>query len=173
MTNTFLSFTKYKRIAINYLNHINHELTLKKVLFVVNPLKQNNITVTNIDISEFSFFCEEDEITFLSFSGFEIVNIEEGREYITMHLNYLNKYDNKVIEYNHARSKDRVEVFLKELVKRSSSSIFKDLISNKSIKLIEDYRNKKNVLWIDQYSRCKVNDNYIKKIFRNFKKFLF
>ena len=174
LTNTFLSFTKNKNIAINFLNHFNNqERTLKNVLFVVNPLNQNNITVTNMDVNEFSFFCQEDEITFLPFSGFEIVNIEEGREYITMHLNYLNKYEKKVIDYIDARSKDRVEVFLKDLVKGSSSSIFKDLISDKSIKLIEDYRNKKNVLWIDQYSRCKVYDNYIKKYSENLKNFYF
>lgn len=79
----------------------------------------------------------------------------------------------KVIDYIDARSKDKVEVFLKELVEGSSSSIFKDLISDKSIKLIEDYRNKKNVLWIDQYSRCKVYDNYIKKYSENLKNFYF
>ena len=175
LTNTFLSFTKNKNIAIKFVNNFNNnERTLKTVLFVVNPLNQNNLTVTNMDVNEFSFFCQEDEVTFLPFSGFEIVNIEEGREYITMHLNYLNKYyEKKVIDYIDARSKDRVEVFLKELVEGSSSSIFKDLISDKSIKLIEDYRNKKNVLWIDQYSRCKVYDNYIKKYSENLKNFYF
>ena len=175
LTNTFLSFTKNKNIAIKFVNNFNNnERTLKTVLFVVNPLNQNNLTVTNMDVNEFSFFCLEEEVTFLPFSGFEIVNIEEGREYITMHLNYLNKYyEKKVIDYIDARSKDRVEVFLKELVEGSSSSIFKDLISDKSIKLIEDYRNKKNVLWIDQYSRCKVYDNYIKKYSENLKNFYF
>ena len=72
-----------------------------------------------------------------------------------MYLNYLNKYEKKVMDYIDARSKDRVEDFTKELSKQSQSSIFKEIIYDKRFKLIEDYRNKKNVLWIDQYSRCK------------------
>ena len=67
------------------------------------------------------------------------------------------------MDYIDARSKDRVENFLKDLVRESQSSIFKDVISDKTIKFIEDYRNKKKVLWIDQYSRCKAYDNYLTK----------
>ena len=89
-----------------------------------------------------------------------------------MYLDYLNKYEKKVIDYIDARSKDKVEVFLKELAVESSSSIFKNLITDKSIELIEDYTNKKNVLWIDQYSRCKVYDNYIKKYSEKLKIFI-
>ena len=151
----------------------NDNPNIKRVLFVVYPLKQKTATVTNMIVNEFSYFVEEDEVTFLPFSGFEIENIEEGNQYITIYLNYLNKYEKKVIDYIDARSKDRVEAFMKDLVKGSSSSIFKDLISDKSIKLIEDYRNKKNVLWIDQYSRCKVYDNCIKKYSENLKNFYF
>ena len=174
LTNSFLSFAKDKSLAIEFMKYLNNNApTLKKVLFVVNPLKQKNITVTNMNVKEFSYYSEESEVTFLPFSGFEIVNIEEGKEYITMYLNYLNKYEKKVIDYIDARSKDRVEVFLKELIKGSSSSIFKNLIPDKSIQLIGDYRNKKNVLWIDQYSRCRVYDNYIKKYSENLKNFYF
>ena len=87
-----------------------------------------------------------------------------------MYLNYLNKYEKKVIDYIDARSKDRVEDFTKELLKQSQSSIFKEIISDKRFKLIEDYRNKKNVLWIDQYSRCKVYDNYLNNYSEQLKK---
>jgi len=172
LTRIFMSFTKNREIAENFLNFSNQNL--KTILFIINPLTQKNITVTNIDTKELSYFeKEEEEVIFLPFSGFEIINIEERGEYTIMHLNYLNKYEKKVIDYIDARSKDRVEDFTKDLLKESQSSIFKDIISEKRIKLIEDYRNKKNVLWIDQYSRCKVYDNYLKNYSEQLKNFYF
>ena len=77
------------------------------------------------------------------------------------------------MDYIDARSKDRVENFLKDLVKESQSSTFKELFSDKSMQFIEDYRNKKNVLWIDQYARCEVYDNLLKKYSKNLNDFYF
>ena len=175
LTNIFMSFTKNKKIALTFMQ-TNSKLknpNLQSILFIVNPLTQKNATVTNIETEEFSYFELEKEVLFLPFSGFEIVKIEEGKEYTTMYLNYLNKYEKKVMDYIDARSKDRAEDFTKELLKQSQSSIFKEIISDKRFKLIEDYRNKKNVLWIDQYSRCKVYDNYLNNYSAQLKKFYF
>ena len=61
LINSFQSFTKNKSIAINFINNFNnHDPTLKKVLFVVSPLKQKNITVTDMNVDEFSFYCIEE-----------------------------------------------------------------------------------------------------------------
>ena len=125
-----------------------------------------------MDIEKISVFVNEREVLFLPFSGFEIVKIEEETEYTKIYLNYLNKYEKKVMDYIDARSKDRVEHFLKE-IKESISNIFKDFNSDKFIQFIDDYQNKKNVLWIDQYSRCKVYDNYLQKYSNNLKDFYF
>ena len=175
LTNMFMSFTNDKKIALTFMqtNSRLNNPNLKSILFIVNPLTQKNATVTNIETEEFSFFELEKEVLFLPFSGFEIIKIEEGEEYTTIYLNYLNKYEKKVMDYIDARSKDRVEDFTKELLKQSKSSIFKEIISDKRFKLIEDYRNKKNVLWIDQYSRCKVYDNYLNNYSAQLKKFYF
>ena len=156
-------FMKNKKILTN----------MKRILFIINPLKQKDITVTNIDVEEISFFQGEKEVLFLPFSGFEITKIEEQTEYTTIYLNYLNKFEKKIMDYIDARSKDRVENFLKDLVKESQSSTFKELFSDISMQFIEDYRNKKNVLWIDQYARCEVYNNFLKKYSKNLNDFYF
>ena len=69
---------------------------MKRILFIINPLKQKDITVTNIDVEEISFFQGEKEVLFLPFSGFEITKIEEQTEYTTIYLNYLNKFEKKL-----------------------------------------------------------------------------
>lgn len=173
VTRTFLSFTKNKDIAIRFM-HLSKP-NVRIILFVVKPLKGNkNMTVTNVDASEISFFYAEEEVLFLPFSGFEISEIKkENDKYTTIYLNYLNKYEKKVKDYIKARSKDKVETFLKELIKKSKDSIFKHIITEESIKLIQDYGNKKNVLWIDQYARCKVYNDYILKYSQNLNNFYF
>jgi hypothetical protein len=88
-------------------------------------------------------------------------------------LNYLNKYEKKIKDYIEARSKDKVDEFLKKLIIQSQTSIFKNILNTKVINLIKDYGNKKTVLWIDQYSRCKVYDEYIKKFSNDLKNFHF
>ena len=148
LAETFLSFSKDIKVAKHFILRKDNP-NIKRIFFVVNPVSEKNIIVTNIDVKNISYFPCEKEVVFLPFSGFEIINIEEGAEYTTIYLNYLNKYEKKVIDYIDARSKDKVEDFLKKLVTESQTSIFKDVISDKSIKLIDDYRNKKNILWID------------------------
>ena len=168
-----MSFTEDKKIALDFMEHVIKNSNLKSILFIVNPLKQKNLNVTNIVAHELSYFSSEKEVIFLPFSGFEIVKIEEREGYTIMYLNYLNKYEKKVMDYIDARSKDRVHEFIKDLLKQSQSSIFKEIISDKRLKLIEDYRKKKNVLWIDQYSRCKVYDNYLNNYSTQLKNFYF
>ena len=55
----------------------------RNVLLIVNPLKQKDVTVTNMDIEEISRFKDEQEVLFLPFSGFEIEKIEKNPEYRT------------------------------------------------------------------------------------------
>ena len=146
LTRKFLSFSKDKHVAEYFLDNSNNQSNMKKVLFIVNPLDESKDTrVTNIDIKKFSYFSGEEEVLFLPFSGFEI------------------SHEKKIKDYIDARSKDKVENFLKSLIKESKSSIFKNIITPELIQLIKDYGNKKTVLWIDQYSRCKLYNDYILK----------
>ena len=164
LTRNFLSFSKDKHVAEKFLAHSNNQSNIKSVFFIVNPLDGSKDTrVTNIDAKEFNHFSSEDEVIFLPFSGFEIYHCEETENYAIIYLNYLNKYEKKIKDYIDARSKDKVENFLKSLIKESKSSIYKNIITPESIQLIKDYGNKKTVLWIDQYSRCKLYNDYILK----------
>ena len=164
LTRNFLSFSKDKHVAELFLNHSNNQSNIKNVLFIVNPLDESKDTrVTNIDTEKLSYYPNEKEVLFLPFSGFEIYHCEETENYAIIYLNYLNKYEKKIKDYIDARSKDKVENFLKSLIKESKSSIYKNIITPESIQLIKDYGNKKTVLWIDQYSRCKLYNDYILK----------
>ena len=164
LTRKILSFSKDRHIAECFLNCSNNQSNIKNVLFIVNPLDESKDTrVTNIDTENLSYFSDEKEVLFLPFSGFEISRCEEAEKYAVIYLNYLNKYEKKIKDYIDARSKDKVENFLKSLIKESKSSIYKNIITPELIQLITDYGNKKTVLWIDQYSRCKLYNDYILK----------
>ena len=87
----------------------------------------------------------------------------ENEEFITIYLNYLNKYEKKIKDYIDARSKYKVDEFLKSLIKECKLSIYKNIITPELIQLIKDYGDKKPFLWIDQYSRCKKYNDYLLK----------
>lgn len=96
LTQTFLSFSKSEKVAMFFMKNKKILTNMKRILFIINPLKQKDITVTNIDVEEISFFQGEKEVLFLPFSGFEITKIEEQTEYTTIYLNYLNKFEKKI-----------------------------------------------------------------------------
>ena len=174
-TRKFLSFNRNLNTALDFLK-LDEQPNLKNVLFVVEPLKGYiNDKVTNINTEELSYFSEEKEVVFLPFSGFEISGYKEEEEenYTIINLNYLNKYEKKIKDYIDARSKDKVDNFLKSLIKESKLSIYKNIISPELIDLIKDYGDKKPVLWLDQYSRCKIYNDYILKHSLNLNNFYF
>ena len=76
---TFLSFSKDKKIAENYLKHQENKDELKKVLFILE--KDNNLDYdlsTHADIEKISFYPNEKEVLFLPFSSFEIKGIKKA-----------------------------------------------------------------------------------------------
>lgn len=104
----FLSFSKDLQVAINFLinqtpgntvsnffgNIIN---TLYKVLFILEKEEnldenENYSLSTHADIGKLSLMADEREVLFFPFSSFEIIDINNKNEYITIHLRYLGKY---------------------------------------------------------------------------------
>ncbi len=74
LAKSFLSFTNDRNIVLHFMSrHHKSDSNLTNILFIVNPLKEKNITVTNLDIEEISFFATEREVLFLPFSGIENV----------------------------------------------------------------------------------------------------
>ena len=94
---SFLSFTKDKKKANNYLNFNNKNKNLSKVLFILE--KDDNIGYnlsTHGDIEKISFFPNEREVLFFPFSSFEIKDIKEttlgNDKRYEIKLLYLGKY---------------------------------------------------------------------------------
>ena len=97
-SNSFLSFTKEKKLAEYYLKDNNNDKNLSKVLFILeqtdNEIKYN--LSTHGDIEDISFYPKEREVLFFPFSSFEIKNIEEkiinNEKIYEIKLCYLGKY---------------------------------------------------------------------------------
>jgi len=93
----FLSFSKEKKIAENFLKNSNKSKDLCKVLFILD--KDENIDYnlgTHADIEKISYFPNEREVLFFPFSSFEIKEIEEKKinneNIYFIKLLYLGKY---------------------------------------------------------------------------------
>ena len=97
---SFLSTSLDKKTATFYLCCKNPKEDEARALFEIK--KGNEIeldSATNMDIQKYSRFNEE-EIFFLPFSCFEILEIveknDDGNEYLLIRMNYIGKYKNKI-----------------------------------------------------------------------------
>ena len=92
---SFLSFSKKRAIAENFLNSIDNNNILPKVLYILKKDDSIDYSLsTNGDIEEISLLPYEKEVLFFSFSTFEIQSINEiqkGKMY-EINLLYLGKY---------------------------------------------------------------------------------
>ena len=143
----FLSFSKEKKIAENFLNNNNNK-NMCKVLFILE--KDDNIDYnlgTHTDIEKISYFPNEREVLFLPFSSFEIKEIKEkvinNEKLYEIKLLYLGKYlkelenDKKYIQNNNIIPDSE---FKKQII--DSGLIKPNKITNK--KLIQKYNDYKN-----------------------------
>ena len=92
---SFLSFSKERIIAENFLNNIGNNNMLPKVLYILKKDDSIDYSLsTHVDIEEISLLPFEKEVLFFPFSTFEIQNIKEiekGKMY-EINLLYLGKY---------------------------------------------------------------------------------
>ena len=94
---SFLSFTKDKKVAENFLNAYSQDKDFSKVIFILEKADDTSFNLaTHGDIEKISFFTSEKEVLFFPFSSFEIkestitkIGNEEGYE---IKLVYLGKY---------------------------------------------------------------------------------
>ena len=90
---TFLSFSKDDKIAEDFLKKQKNNNELNKVLFILE--KDNNIDYnlsTHADIEKISFYPNEKEVLFFSFSSFEIKEVKKVNDRYEIKLLYLGKY---------------------------------------------------------------------------------
>ena len=76
----FLSFSKSKNKAFNFLKDTKKHL--RKILFELKEPENKDFFTTNIDMSSYSKFKEEEEVIFLPLSCFEIIDIKEKKNLI-------------------------------------------------------------------------------------------
>ena len=137
---SFLSFSKDKNIATQFLKDENKNKNISKVLFILE--KDDNIGYnlsTHGDIEKISFFPNEKEVLFFPFSSFEIKNINEiylkNEKIYEINLLYLGKYlkyienDNNLINNNilipNTEFKKQIEEF--GLIKKDNNQTIKKI----------------------------------------------
>ena len=129
----FLSFSKDKNRAINFLKNGNNHLI--PVMFIVNTINLEEAFSSNAEVEQYSIYSTEKEVLFFPFSSFIVdekikTQIINGIETKIIYLNYLGKY-RKEIE-NKINTLDENKI--KELLSQDSKFV-KDI---SSIKLNED-----------------------------------
>ena len=145
---SFLSFSKDKTVANEFLSRDNNNINLCKVLFVLE--KDDNIEYnlsTHADIEKLSFFPGEREVLFFPFSSFEIKDIKEttiiGNERgYEIRLLYLGKY-------------------LKDIAKDQN------IVKNEN--KIPDTKFKKQLIEVGLIKKEKVEEVNTKKLYNNFR----
>ena len=144
---SFLSFSKERSIAIDFLHSGYMDSNLRRVLYIIEKDKDIDYSLsTHTDIENISIFNNEKEVLFFPFSPFEIKTINEigdnGETIYEIRLLYLGKY-------------------LKE--------IEKDVNIVEMENEIPDSEFKKQILELGLIDKNKVNNT--KELFNNFKLF--
>ena len=165
---TFLSFTKDRTIAENFLNSGSDNNKLSNILFILrNDDKMNYISSTHADIENISLFPNEKEVLFFPFSSFEIRDIKpiKGQKTYEIELLYLGKYLKEILkDKNLFETEENIPntEFKKEIIK--FGLIKSESIQNKkSVKILfENYENYKHIV-INKNSVTKINKNSYKE----------
>ena len=129
----FLSFSKDKHRAINFLKKGNNHLT--PVMFIVNTINLEEAFSSNAEVEQYSIYRSEKEVLFFPFSSFIVdekikTQIINGIETKIIYLNYLGKYREEIERKINTLDENKI----KELLSKDSKFV-KDI---SSIKLNED-----------------------------------
>ena len=163
---SFLSFSKEKTIALNFLSNPNENT--RKVLFFleIENNKDDNINYilsTYADIQKFSLFDKEEEVLFFPYSSFEFLKIGESEEYegiLEIRLKYLGIYY-KFLDKNNIQNQISFPktTFSEEIIK--SGLIKRENLNQNNINDIKNYAIK-NPLFNIELNQEKNQKNIIK-----------
>ena len=138
---SFLSFSKDKNKAINFMNEGNDKNL--SILFYIEGIdiknfNENDFFISNLDMQNISEFDNEKEVLVLPFSCFEIKSIEDSTidlfgskiQIKIITLNYLYKFKDEIYKYiiDIKDDKEKMESFLKNVVNSKFSSEIVQLI---------------------------------------------
>ena len=163
---SFLSFSKEKTIALNFLSNPNENS--RKVLFILEIENNkdddiNYILSTYADIQKFSLFDKEEEVLFFPYSSFEFLKIGESEEYegiLEIRLKYLGIYY-KFLDKNNIQNQISFPktTFSEEIIK--SGLIKRENLNQNNINDIKNY-SIKNPLFNVELNQEKNQKNIIK-----------
>ena len=168
---SFLSFTKDEKVAEKYINKINDDKNLSKVLYIIEKDDKLNYDLsTHSDIENISRYPNEKEVLFFPFSSFEIKDLKEidynNETIYEIKLLYLGKYlkeletieDTKIPESNF--KKEIVGLIPKQKMEKAKEVINKykeykriinhNLEKHKEINIIYNTNNKNKIKIFDE-----------------------
>jgi len=163
---SFLSFTKDKNIAEQYLNKKNDKDNLSKVLYIIEKDDKIDYSLsTHCDIENISIYPEEKEVLFFPFSSFEIEGINEknynnNEKIYEIKLLYLGKYLKEIenVDENVPNSKFKEEMIELGLIPERKMEKTKEIINQ--YEEVKDYINKRNKIVI---LKMKIIFKYLEK----------
>ena len=168
---SFLSFTKDEKVAEKYINKINDDKNLSKVLYIIEKDDKLNYDLsTHSDIENISRYPGEKEVLFFPFSSFEIKDLKEinynNETIYEIKLLYLGKYlkeletieDTKIPDSNF--KKEIVGLIPKQKMEKAKEVINKykeykriinhNLEKHKEINIIYNTNNKNKIKIFDE-----------------------
>ena len=156
---SFLSFSKERRIAENFLNFGTIDSNLRRVLYILE--KDENIDYslsTHTDVENISIFNLEKEVLFFPFSSFEIKDIkeikgDEDENIYEIRLIYLGKYLKEIEK----------DVNIIEMENELPDSEFKKQILELGLLQKDKIKNTKQIFNNFKQFKNKVNNNGFKK----------
>jgi len=153
---SFLSFSKERRIAENFLNFGTIDSNLRRVLYILE--KHENIDYslsTHTDIENISIFNSEKEVLFFPFSSFEIKEIkgDEDENIYEIRLIYLGKYLKEIEK----------DINIIEMENELPDTEFKKQILESGLIQKDKIKNTKQIFNNFKQFKNKVNNNGFKK----------
>ena len=127
----FLSFSKDEKQAKIFLGNSNNDTVT--IFFILEECKEENYSVTNLDIESLSDFKTEREVLMLPLTCFEVYKIGEEEmynnvKYRKIYLNYLDKFYEKIIskidELRAKKNNDENNKEIEEFFTKSMNSKF-------------------------------------------------
>ena len=176
----FLSFSKIKSKTYKFLNINKQKINENKipVLFVVNNFEKNfnfsDPISSNADLTNLSYFPEEQEVLFFPFSSFTVEKLaEEKRDNINIkviYLDYLGKYKNQIEEV--LIEEPNIKNIIHEMIINKESPFIKEFIKFDFVPEIEkkiDQKIENKIIEINKEKQNKLINDSENEIFEEIK----
>lgn len=163
-SNNFLSFSKNKKKALEFMNNSNLKNGNTKVLFKVSEKEiKNDFFISNVIVGNNSYFPNEEEILFLPLSCFEVKSIKKKATYTIVNLSYLDSYQKAIEEKIKNTKTEELQDYLERVLSSSSTEEIIKLMGNNELReSFNDYISKQRECPFEM-KKITINTGYIPK----------